>query len=129
MKPHDAKYLALAEDMCKFGGAGNQFLGAVIATKTRILGTGANRQKTHPLQKMYGGEKRLYLHAEVDALISALRHNTLEKATIYIVRKMKHGKGERGLAKPCVNCKAAIIEAGIKRIVYSTNNGPVEELI
>lgn len=85
----------------------------------RILSEGVNSYtKTHPKQAEYakrmGDPDRIFLHAEIAALVKCNRGIPYK---IKIVRKLKNG--QLGLAKPCPICNAAIKEAGIKFVEYS----------
>lgn len=76
--------------------------------------------KTHPLQKFYatkvGTPKREYLHAEVRAIIKALKKGVPHK--IFISR-VNPKNGNTGIAKPCPICILAIKDAGIKLVEYT----------
>lgn len=76
--------------------------------------------KTHPLQKFYatkvGTPKREYLHAEVRAIIKALKRGIPYKI---LISRINPKNGNTGLAKPCPICELAIKDAGIKRIEYT----------
>ena len=90
----------------------------VTDKKGNILGIGTNSYtKTHPKQKHYatrvGEQERIYLHAELDAIIKS---RTGDPYRIYISRANKAGTGS---AKPCRICELAIKEAGIKEIHYT----------
>ena len=69
----------------------------------------------------------IYLHAETNAIRNSLNHMPpadLQQATLYINRQ-KHPPHDTkawvdGLAKPCAGCERAIIEFGLKRVVYTT---------
>src|SRR5687768_1375880 len=58
-------------------------------------------------------------HAEVRA-IKRIPYDARDSATeIVVVRALRHRKW--GLSKPCANCRAAIKEAKIKVVYYSTD--------
>lgn len=105
---------------------GQQKIGCVIVNKKgMIISKGYNKPtKSHPEQHKYaskvGKHKKIYLHAEIDALIKCNE----PPHTIYIMRKLKDGS--YGMAKPCEICEAAIYETTIQKIVYSTYEG-IEE--
>lgn len=94
-------------------------VGAVITDKKgRVLSTGYNRRKTHPLQKYYadrvGRPCKIHLHAEISALVKC---RSEEAHTIYVARV--HVNDDVAPAIPCPICLAAIEESGIKKIVYT----------
>ena len=94
---------------------------AIIYDKRgRIISIGRNQYlKTHPLQKKYaekvGLEKKIYLHAEVDAII---RCRDLKLARKILITRF-NGTGEPMNATPCKICQEAIRVAGIKIIEHT----------
>ena len=105
---------------------------AVILDKRgRVISMGHNNYlKTHTLQAHYankvGQPDRIFLHAEMDAIIRA--GDKIKQAhTIQVYRF--NTKGEARLAKPCPVCMSAILETPIKVIQFTANNGPVPESI
>ncbi len=87
--------------------------------KGRVLGIGRNDYaKTHPLMRHYNknlNEEAIYLHAEVAAIIKALRNG--KPYSIFVERYGKDGKPK--LAKPCPVCEVAIKQAGIVVVSYT----------
>lgn len=57
---------------------------------------------------------KVTIHAEIEALRNAPRASG---GTLYVARIGRNGK--IGLSKPCADCRKAIIEAGVKRVVYT----------
>lgn len=108
-------------------------IGAVIANNTSILSTGVNQEKSHPLQKRYNKARGVkatewsHIHAELAALLKVKDPKALVGATIYVSRSFKNG--QNALARPCEACMDAIIDRGIKSIVYTTEYGIAEELV
>lgn len=92
---------------------------AIITNKRgHILSIGCNSyEKTHPRQayfaKKYGNKFRIYLHAEIDALIKCKGN----PHAIWIARV--NNKGEPLLARPCNICQMAICDAGIEEIYFT----------
>ena len=62
-------------------------------------------------------------HAETEMLRLASK----PPRTVYVARVSKGG--QLRLARPCKNCYAALRQAGVKKIIYTTNNGIAEERI
>jgi deoxycytidylate deaminase len=88
--------------------------------KGRVLSVGRNSYlKTHPTQaklaKKAGLPEKIYLHAEVDAIIKC---KNLSKAHKIFVSRVDH-KGKTRLAKPCPVCQSAIKQAHIKEITWT----------
>lgn len=98
----------------------------ILDKKGNVIAEGYNQKKTHPMQYKYAErnnrEKKIYLHAEISALVKC----RAEPHEIIVVRVKKDGS--YGLAKPCPICMSAIMESGIKNIVYSTDEGTFEEI-
>lgn len=103
------------------GTSQRQEITAIIKDKKgRILSIGTNSyHKTHPMQAKcahkVGMPERIYLHAEIDAIV---RCNNISKAhSIHIFRKGKDRKFL--LAKPCPVCQEAISMTPIKEIFFT----------
>lgn len=108
-------------------------LAACIVYKNKVISFGINQSKSHPFQLKYGSNKdAIYLHAETDAIHSALKHLSIEefkKCTLYITRVKMSGKKECwGLSKPCDGCTRAIAEFGIKKVYYTCDDGSYKTL-
>lgn len=88
--------------------------------KGNILSIGKNSYtKTHPYQAKcahsVGLPEKIYLHAEIDAII---RCNDISKAySIHIFRQGKSGKFL--LAKPCPVCEQAITKTPIMKVYHT----------
>lgn len=99
-------------------------IGAVLLRKNKVIVSATNlEKKTHPLQaslaKKVGLKEKIYLHAEVNALIKSR-----EKAdTIVVARIGGHFHNELRNSCPCKICTLAIEESGIENIWYSTDDG------
>lgn len=90
-------------------------VGAVIR-KGNVTITGHNQKKTHPVFNSRG----YTLHAEAHALIRA--GEEARGAECYVYRATRNGNP--ALAKPCAQCLAWLIEAGVKRIYYTIAEAP-----
>lgn len=107
-----------------------QRLAACLVYKNQIVSIGINKKKTHPFQQQYAkNEESIYLHAETDCIVNALRNINavdLKKCTLYIKRiKKEDGNATdfvSGLAKPCSGCRRAIAQFDIKNVYYSLDN-------
>jgi deoxycytidylate deaminase len=85
----------------------------------KLVSVGRNNYtKTHPIQKKFadkaGIPQKIYLHAEIDALIKA------KQGPIYrmvIVRKNKDGVSRPSM--PCPVCEEAIKAFGVKKVEYT----------
>ena len=118
-------------------------LGCVIAYKGHILATGANSNKTHPIQKKYNKKYRPFnkstkpikdsVHAEIMALssIPAPIEQSINwrEVKVYIYRICPGKRLGMGMARSCPACMAALRDKGIHQIYYSTDDGfAVEKL-
>ena len=89
------------------------------AANGRLLAVGHNSYtKTHPVQAHYarlaGQHQKVYLHAEIDALVKA-------KSQVHKLAIVRYGKrGETRLAKPCPVCELAINNFRVKLVEYTT---------
>lgn len=96
-------------------------LAAVLVLKEGGYVTGYNRLKTHPLQARFSSRPgAIYLHAEVDAIVNALRYHTLsdlDGSALYVARVLKNG--QPALAKPCAGCQRAIVHFGIQHVEWT----------
>jgi deoxycytidylate deaminase len=132
----DRQALALALDTSTYSTFGRVKIGAVVKARLGLfLGRGYNQRRTHPRQ--YEANKRAgkqiqspCLHAEVAAILDAERYqqeerwNHAEMHTIYVARLDRNGKFAN--CKPCAACHSEIVAAGIKRVVYTTEEGVKE---
>ena len=103
-------------------------IAAAVVIKGNIISLGYCSRRTHPFQKRFAkNPEAIYLHAETNAIRNSLNHlhpSDLRQATLFINRQKhphhNHDLWVDGLAKPCSGCQRAIVEFGIKRVVYTT---------
>ena len=103
-------------------------IGAAIIDKFGdIVSVGLNKQKSHPRQMQYDVHRPIdtqdiphFLHAEMDALIKAKRTDLVD-ASIYVYRENR--ANGFAMCRPCKACSAALKDAGIKKIFYTTELG------
>lgn len=102
-------------------------IGAIVAQGSRIVSCGVNRYKTHPEQlNCYTGEYGGSIHAELDAVLRC-PHNAAVGSTVYVARVSKSGVPL--LAKPCASCIKVLSAAGVRRVVFTTDNGYLVEML
>jgi deoxycytidylate deaminase len=125
------KFFAAAE---KAGDVSSDFkvaIGSVIVDSGRIISIGINTRRSHPLQHHYahlvGRPEKIYLHAEMHAIVQAKSFRNLYRPEIYVFRKNR--QGQLAMARPCPICMQAIKDCGITRIHYTTNDGFVTETL
>ena len=99
-------------------------VGAILLYKNKIVQQAYNMDtKTHPLQArladMVGLSEKIYLHAEIAALVK----NKHKCDTIVVARLGGHKHNELRNSKPCKICELAIRQAGIRKVYYTTDEG------
>ena len=100
-----------------------------FCSKGRVIAHGTNDyKKSHPLMSnlanKVGTPERIFLHAEVQALLKSK-----DKLVDTLIVQRYDSKGEMTLARPCPVCMEALKIYGVNKIKYTTRNGWVEEKI
>lgn len=127
----DLKHLKLAEVMSTYSDYNRVHIGACVIKKKKVIGIGCNQNKTHPLQEKYNSKSLNYikpkakLHAELDALLKS--GHDAKGGTLYVFRRGRDNIYR--MSKPCPACMEMIKDYGIKRIVYTIENGIKEMII
>lgn len=125
----DEKLFLRARQAALLSDYHNQHVGCIAVYQGKIIGTGYNSEKTHPIQKYYNryrNENQKYfvpkLHAEINC-INSIRHLDVnfQKVKLYIYRILINKPC--GLSRPCPSCMAAIKDLGIRNIYYTTDDG------
>lgn len=97
-----------------------QNITAIIRDKRgRVMSVGKNNYvKTHPLMfklgKKHNLQEKVFLHAEVDAIIKCLNIDKAHRIEIFRVNSL----GKYMPSKPCPICRSAIESTPIKEIFY-----------
>lgn len=130
-----SKYLDLAiksacKNPVKSRGRNSISRFAAVLTDGRNLFVGLNSYRTHPLQAKFGtNSKCIHIHAELDAIIQAIRCHgrqlgkhysdvtNLSGYSMFVARVL--GNGTPGIALPCVGCQRAIQTFNIKHIEWT----------
>ena len=107
----DKRYIRMASIWAENSYCTRRQVGALIVKNQRIISDGYNGtpsgfenicEDTNNVTKPY------VLHAEANAITKIARsNNSSDGATLYVT------------ASPCIECAKLIIQAGIKRVVYS----------
>lgn len=121
----DIRYLHLAARHAQNAQSPRYHLGAVIVRSGRVLSTGANRLKNTPSDRI--PRSAWSTHAEEDCLKQLPEKAKGRRLTLYVARINRIG--ELRLARPCQRCWTAAVNAGVSKIVYSTNTGIAVERI
>lgn len=112
-------------------------MGCVIAYRGHVIGAGANSDKTCPQQKYYNRRYRSFrrgtkpirdsLHAEMSALRSVpwqVAHSIdWGKARVYVYRISPGKSSGHGMARPCQGCIHALRDIGVRKVLYTTDDG------
>lgn len=135
LSKQDYQYFKKAREIAQKSDFDKTHVGCIAVYQGKIIATGHNSNKTHPIQKYYNryrNNKLPYeyfvpkLHAEIDCLNSIKSMDiNFPKVKLYIYRSRKDQ--EFGMSRPCPSCMAAIKKLGIKHIYYTTNDGFVYE--
>jgi deoxycytidylate deaminase len=116
------RMLELAKAIAEKGEHKQHRLGCVIEKSGKVIGVGWNRNKTHP--------KSLHpfkmVHAEFDAILGVPKWK-LTGSIAYVYRQ--HKSGRKALAKPCKYCYKCLSDAGIQKVLYTTNEDSWSELV
>ena len=143
MNKRDYRYFEMARQEALHSDFARFRMGCVIVYKGRVIGRGANSDKTDPIQKLYNKERSFNrsgvkpvkhsIQAEIAALKSvpypiqeAIDWN---KAKIYVFRICPGKKLKQGMSRCCPACMKALRDRGISKIYYSTDDGYAEERI
>jgi tRNA(Arg) A34 adenosine deaminase TadA len=136
MKERYFKFARKASYLASYTGTrSSPAIGAVAIYKGSIAATASNTNKTSPLQAQYNVYRFKdvntppKVHAEV-ALVQKLRWKfgdsiDWSKVNIYLYREYKDGT--LAPSRPCPSCMALLVNLGVKRICYTTENGYAEE--
>ena len=92
----------------------------MIVKGGNVLAVGQSKLRTNPANcdfEVPGVRERVSQHAEIDALT---RCGNPKGAVVYVARIGRSGNIR--LAKPCKSCQRKLIEAGVKRIVYTVDD-------
>ena len=91
--------------------------GAVLEDHGKVLAVGCNRYRNDPDNVVDPKTEGSY-HAEVAALRSYT--GSTKGATLYVARLSRSGVL---FSRPCDNCRRAIIDAGIRKVIYTGDDG------
>lgn len=131
---NDYKYFDMARRIAMTSEFKSFKLGCVIVYKNRVISTGVNSNKTHPIQKKYNKKYRKFnedgrkpikssLHAEIQAIISVPKcvEENLDwsDAKVYVYRYAKGLPFHQGNSCSCPACRALMRDKGIRHLYYS----------
>lgn len=107
----DRRYIRMASIWAENSYCTRRQVGALIVKNQRIISDGYNGTPSgfeNVCEDSNNVTKPYVLHAEANAITKIARsNNSSDGATLYVT------------ASPCIECAKLIIQAGIKRVVYS----------
>jgi dCMP deaminase len=107
----DKRYLRMAQIWAENSYCKRRQVGALIVRDKMIISDGYNGTPSgfeNVCEDEDGSTKPYVLHAEANAITKiACSNNSSQNATLYVT------------ASPCIECAKLIIQAGIRRVVYS----------
>jgi dCMP deaminase len=110
-KQFDKHYIEMARIWAKNSYCKRRQVGALIVKDKMIISDGYNGTPSgfeNICEDETGATKTYVLHAEANAITKVARsNNSSEGATLYVT------------SSPCMECAKLIIQAGIKRVVFS----------
>lgn len=142
MNNRDYRYLELARQEALKSTFPHARMGAVIVYRNHVIGKGHNSHKTDPIQKKYNRYRNFAvnnectvhsIHCEMAAIKSisypVMMSTDWTKVTVYTYRICPGHSTLIGRSRPCEACMQALKELGVRRLVYTTNDGFAEETI
>lgn len=110
-KKRDYLYMRMAKTWSENSYCERRQVGAILVKDNMIISDGYNGTPSgfeNKCEDDNNVSKPYVLHAEANAITKIARsHNSSEGATLYVT------------TSPCMECSKLIIQAGIKRVVYS----------
>lgn len=107
----DQRYLAMARIWSQNSYCHRRQVGAIIVKNKMIISDGYNGTPSgfeNECEDCQNKTKPYVLHAEANAITKVARsNNSSDRATLYVT------------ASPCIECAKLIIQAGIRRVVFS----------
>lgn len=127
-------FFKLARNMSLMSDFSRSHTGCVVVYKNKIIGTGFNCSKTHPLQRKYNKYRYTEdtphtLHAEVHALCQIIGNKDINWGKVHVYLYREHKDGIRAYTRPCKSCMQLLKDTGIKNIHYTTEDGYAYEEI
>ena len=117
-------YLNLAKRIASQSTHGTHSHGCVLVKGGSVINVSANKNNYCTFGRrfsIYARKDFSTLHAELGAVLGLDRTQT-QGATAYVVRVKN---GEWRMSKPCPMCEGALRHCGVKKVVYTTNDGCV----
>lgn len=120
----EIRFFDAARNMTKLSQYKRIHIGAVLVYKNRIIATGANTDKGHPIQTKYNKYREFTdghdcttfgLHAEMKAMIDICDMDIdFRRVEMYVYRL--NSLDQIGNCRPCPSCQAMMKRLGIYKI-------------
>jgi tRNA(Arg) A34 adenosine deaminase TadA len=94
-------------------------LGAVVFQNNKIISTGFNKGKSHPITKEY--KEFGSIHAEIDAMLQTTNTNGNNLLVVRIL-----SCNTLAISKPCEMCQQIIRKNGIRTVYYIDENQKIK---
>ena len=107
----DLTYLCKAAELAR-----HSKLRVRVGAITHHFYTGWNVRRSHPKLAEWGYPENSDIHAE--AFLALYGYETMMGAEVYVARLLRDDSW--GLAKPCDVCMSLLVQAGVKRVVWTT---------
>jgi tRNA(Arg) A34 adenosine deaminase TadA len=116
------RHLELARNIARQSHYGKIRHGAVLVKGSTIVNCSHNEDRHCAFGQRFRERNTGHatLHAELGCILGLDRSRT-EGCTIYVVRINRKGKFR--MSKPCDMCHEALKHCGVKKVVYTTNDG------
>ena len=119
INPLTDNHVSLARSMARKSQE-RQRVGCIVSKRTRVVSTGFNQAKTHPLIESFPYEPHCRLHAEMHACLG-VKNSILKGCAVYVIRILKND--DLALSRPCKGCQKYLQSVGIRRVFYSLKDG------
>lgn len=138
----DLRMFEKAKEMAEISDFDHFKMGCVITYKHHVIGQASNSNKTHPKQKYYNKRFRNFRHDSTNPIVHSIHAeiaalNTIpypvatqvdwKNVNVYIYRIAPGLRGQKGLARPCPACAAALFHKGIRNLYYTVDGGFIYE--
>jgi deoxycytidylate deaminase len=121
----ERRYVLVALDESLRSKFGRIQIGAALVDGNYVVSRGFNQEVSHPLQRKYNDRSGRvapdhFLHAEIHALVRSKSYD-LTGCEAYVARLDRRGRP--AMCRPCPACLAALADAGLQTIIYTTPQG------
>jgi deoxycytidylate deaminase len=120
------KYISVTDSLAQLSSYRYK-IGALLLKRNNIIGTGYNQKTSnipHVLYNTHPNSSRdNSIHAEVAAILSATKNGHAINGSTMVVSGFTNGKNRPISCCPCNSCIKILQKYGIRKLVYTTNDG------